>query len=335
MIITITEKCSANCDICFLNCSPKNNLRLSLEEIFFYIEQASKIKNIDSIVISGGEPFLYYNDFLKIVRKSKKLNLKIGCSTNGYWAKSEPETNSILEELISAGLTSLRLSVDEFHSKFIPLPRIKNIIKAINKLFIKTGKLFPVYIHSISTKSNNGMNYVVENFKDDMRYFSSENFMTFKQILQARAKKNITEDDFLFLDYLPDSKCVMMNCLTIYCDGKVYSCCSVSGLTNSLCIGNVKTESLSKIINNLKYHPICNIIKIKGFNWIVECLKTNNSSIDLNKKFVSICHLCSYIFKNEDNVKLLMRYIKNALIDEYEKYLTNKNKLNFLCGGLN
>jgi MoaA/NifB/PqqE/SkfB family radical SAM enzyme len=103
---------------------------MPLDKAVNYIKQVSEIEGFNTISITGGEPFLYYKDLLEIIKTANSYKFNVTCGTNGFWAKTEEIAGQKLDELISAGLNYLSISVDAFHSKYVPIENIRNILRA-------------------------------------------------------------------------------------------------------------------------------------------------------------------------------------------------------------
>ena len=72
-------------------------------------------------------------------------------------------------------------------------------------------------------------------------------------------------------------------------------------------IGNWRHESLHSIVNNAEEDIIINWIHYLGvkdmMNWLIE----KDSSIEIPKKFVSICELCNYMLSDSKCIDMLLQ----------------------------
>lgn len=108
--LVITNKCNSQCPYCYNNSSRNGNSTLSVGNIINFLEFASRDAPIESVGLSGGEPFLHPN-ILSIISEVKSKGIAVYCTTgaNGL-------TNSMLDSAIDAGLNGIVFSVDDFHS---------------------------------------------------------------------------------------------------------------------------------------------------------------------------------------------------------------------------
>ena len=83
--IVFTYGCNLRCEYCHnpeLVVEPLKEERLLDEEkILKYLE--SRAKKLDAVVITGGEPLLYYQGLLAFIKKIKKLGYLVKLDTNG------------------------------------------------------------------------------------------------------------------------------------------------------------------------------------------------------------------------------------------------------------
>jgi MoaA/NifB/PqqE/SkfB family radical SAM enzyme len=157
LALILTETCTANCKICFSECSPEKKGHIDLNPVFSYIESSKEFNTIFGVGITGGEPFLFFDELLKIIKKCREQNLWVTCTTNGFWGITEKKALNIVSKLKKFGLTELHLSCDDFHNEFVPYKNIKNILYACKKIYL------PVEIRCISTKKSQRLKGIIEN----------------------------------------------------------------------------------------------------------------------------------------------------------------------------
>jgi len=96
--IIFTHGCNFRCAFCYnptlVNTKTKDDIFISEKDFFIFLK--SRIKKIDAVVISGGEPTMQ-DDLEKFISKIKKLKFLVKLDTNG----TNPE---ILKNLISKKL---------------------------------------------------------------------------------------------------------------------------------------------------------------------------------------------------------------------------------------
>jgi len=124
----ITDECVSRCRHCAYGCGPDRRGAMELSDAKRYLKE-SKGQPIQSLCISGGEPFIYYDRVVKIMEEAKRLEIpEIWVFTNGYWAETVDIGVEKLLLLKNLGLTKIWLSADAFHQEYIPITNVKNVM---------------------------------------------------------------------------------------------------------------------------------------------------------------------------------------------------------------
>ena len=138
----VTYKCNFMCSNCNLKCGPFKKGIMKVNEFDKNIRNLYKEGVYDSLLIEGGEPFLYAGILYKYIKKTSDIQIKKYIVTNGYWGNMEP-FNIILGDLKSIGLNGIIIEYDCYHSIFTDTDTIKCAVKKckINKLevFIRSN----------------------------------------------------------------------------------------------------------------------------------------------------------------------------------------------------
>lgn len=130
--LLLTYKCVSECEHCLYHASPRANGCMNLQDARTYLEQ---VKGIEWVSIHGGEPFIYFDTLVGIVKRAKELEIgDIWVMTNCYWARTDKVAQNKLSVLKDAGCTHIWISADAFHQAFIPLERVKTTLKAARSL---------------------------------------------------------------------------------------------------------------------------------------------------------------------------------------------------------
>jgi len=130
-LIRIGPECNQNC----VFCNAKKEVTQQSPQIISLIQQGRKDK--DSITFTGGEPFLELRLLQKLVDLSASRLAQTEVVTNGHWASSPFEAEKTLKPLKESGLDVLNLSIDDYHSEFIPINSVKNAYYAALSLDLR------------------------------------------------------------------------------------------------------------------------------------------------------------------------------------------------------
>ena len=151
--ISITDRCNLRCKYCMPECGVKKISHeeiLRFEEILFVTKIFARL-GIKKIRLTGGEPLLRKN-ICELIFEMKKIPgiEQIFLTTNGVNLKN------LAENLISAGLDGINLSLDTLNAKiFEKITRRNDFAKVFEGLQILLEKNFPVKINCVPIKNFN------------------------------------------------------------------------------------------------------------------------------------------------------------------------------------
>lgn len=126
LALITTYKCTAACSDCCFDCTPKRSERISAADMIATIDAAFALGSIRTVVFSGGECFINFEDLVGAVKHATSLGLGTRCVTNGFWAKSSARGRIQIERIAEAGLTELNVSTGDQHLKFVPMAAVEN-----------------------------------------------------------------------------------------------------------------------------------------------------------------------------------------------------------------
>ena len=114
-------QCTAACRHCLYACSPSFGSGYMAESIIDEVLGLLREGGCRSVHIGGGEPFLDFEGLLTLLDKARKFGVMVDyIETNGYWATNEENIAKRLRALKKAGGNALCISVDPFHSEYVP-----------------------------------------------------------------------------------------------------------------------------------------------------------------------------------------------------------------------
>ncbi len=113
--VLLTYTCNYECDHCFLYCSPRAQGTFTMAQVRQVLEQAKATKNVSSVYLEGGEPFLFYPVMVESLQLARKMGFRTGVVTNCYWSTSKEDAKLWLRPIMDAGINDLSLSSDRFH----------------------------------------------------------------------------------------------------------------------------------------------------------------------------------------------------------------------------
>lgn len=304
--VNLSSKCNAECGHCCFSCSPHRTDKLNEDEIWRVIDYGIKSKDIKEISITGGEPFLYEELVFDIIKKITGNGKVATCITNGFWGTSYEVARDKLEKLCEIGLRVLTISYDEFHSQFVPIECINNILLACVQLPIK------ICINMTITKTRTS-NEILEKLGDNLLGIPVTRFSA----APVGEALNLDDKDLYYkLDIDGDMRCSEPSSgMVIHHDGYTYPCCSPLVFNSSLRLGSIREHSLEELDKKFHSNILLYIIKKEGLNWFVQKCKEKGYN-KFRDKYISSCQLCTDLFK--DN------YVMNLLYDDMKEYCINE-----------
>jgi hypothetical protein len=92
-----------------------------------------------SVHIGGGEPFINFDSLREVCISAGENGMVIDyIETNASWVINERRACANLYKLLDADVSCLLISLDPFHNEFVPLERIKSLIKCCRKTGMQT-----------------------------------------------------------------------------------------------------------------------------------------------------------------------------------------------------
>jgi len=135
--LLLTYKCNAACEFCYYSCCPEKNGLMPVDTAI-RAWRSLKILAGDSakIHITGGEPFLYWEQLQQILEEAKKQNLgKVDLiETNGFWATDEKIISQRIKTLDELGMERLKISTDPFHQEYIDIEPVRRLAQIANDI---------------------------------------------------------------------------------------------------------------------------------------------------------------------------------------------------------
>lgn len=129
-VLLLTMRCNIRCDHCSVDSHPERTEELPLQRALDLVDELCAAPWLTFIDVTGGETLLRRRDLLDIARRVKSHGKSVRVVSNGYWARSERKAVEVLRELIDAGVSSVGLSIDEWHLDHLPSDCVHHYIAA-------------------------------------------------------------------------------------------------------------------------------------------------------------------------------------------------------------
>ena len=129
--------------------SPERTEAMTATDAKKYIDGVAKAQEITWLDISGGEPFLYYDEMLDILSHAKKKGIPGKVTTSAFWASDISKSTWIIQKLKKCGVDRLEIRFDSISARNVSPDRIKNAaLAARQKSFIVN--VVSSYLHPLA-----------------------------------------------------------------------------------------------------------------------------------------------------------------------------------------
>ena len=135
--LMLTYRCNAACRFCYYHCSPDAGGLMPTE---MAMEAWAALRRLAGdgagVHLTGGEPFLVFERLLEICEQAQRRGWGGAdyVETNAGWVADEAEARYRLNALKAAGLHRLKISWDVFHEEFVPVEKVRFLVRAAREL---------------------------------------------------------------------------------------------------------------------------------------------------------------------------------------------------------
>jgi|GEM_PF-1596227 len=305
LVFGITYKCNIKCRHC---CADNGDIQVPdpLHTDLLRWLNCLPRERVEMVCFGGGEPFLKYHDLIEYCKILKEKSISAATLTNGFWGKNKEHAVNMLQKI--DGLKSIFISVDQFHQESISDEVIENSIDAV----LKTGKYLLLKSTHISSedKKNQQRKYA--------KYFPR--VMTVSSRLMTAGAAGALSVEKFTLKNNPEQfgKDCTIGDLFVNHTGGVYLCCPTANQgkdsLNPFYLGNIDEDGWDTIFQNAGKNRILSSVLKRGPIFLVDLFKETPYYDELlNVEFYSECDMCYHLFKDEDKVSILNKYLKSNM----------------------
>lgn len=284
---------------------------MTVKDFRTYMAALADEQSLERITFRGGEPFLFFKTLKRCIEITRRLGRReIAVVTNGYWGGNPTNAQKKLQELKKAGLSSIWFSVDAFHQEFVPFRSVRTAVNAARAIGFDKTIVVSYFLNTVD--SRNPFNSRTEEYVKKLYLPENSEHMRYPLIMEGRASDKLT-------GYLKNMRVISGKCAlpfrnagtlkdptTIEIDlmGNVMIC-------PGICIGNAKTEPLSRIIKEYDHakHPIIEPLSENGPRGLYSLHELVENA--QSRKYASECHMCYTL--------------RRQLRTRYPEYLTPEN----------
>ncbi len=320
--VQLTNKCNLMCKHCGANSSPSGEYGPSIDWIFGLIKAIANDTSIDTIMVTGGEPFLRYNDLLLLTKKCSEYALKTEVVSNGFWGYNFELSKRYVHEMTEAGLFQITLSVDRIHQEYIEEKSIENICKAIQqsadnillRIYTLDGGLCNYHLINSLEKTYTGIN---------MQIFSQP-LLPLGRAQQNRKTLNIESSLISESDNHP---CHLVLFPFIDSNRNWFMCSnsSVLGDISPFCLGKLTDPNcINSFICRQLNSDLCRFMRNIGPIELFNLIEPEYST----ERHVSVCDLCLQSFSKKHIAEKIAKALHSHQIVEALDYIDEELRAN-------
>jgi MoaA/NifB/PqqE/SkfB family radical SAM enzyme len=289
-----STRCNIKCDHCVAAGDQFDLIKMELDQAKTCIIELSAA-GVTGISFTAGEPFLYFEDMLELIKICHSLGIYSRIVTNSFWAKDNEQTDTYIKDLQQAGLSQLRLSFSRWHQEHVAK---ENVVRAALSCQQNNLDYFVSFVSDFSA---------ADDFFEDYLRTNRLKFFPEPLIYSGRAKRYLKKP--LLTDY-QDNRCTM-NCY-LAPDFNLYACCDAGShftTTNAFYLGNVTKNSAQSLFTKNDTNPLFNCIRRLGLSSIASYIGMPAREIITYRK----CELCEKLLNNHNSLILLNKHARNQL----------------------
>ncbi len=160
LVLQYTDRCNARCPQCGMRATEEfQRSKLSLDEARKTIDAAAA-RGMESLSITGGEPLLYGEEVIQLLRYARKAGIRYTrTGTNGFLFANhsqpgfEKKVSSLAEKLVDADVYSFWISIDSAD------PLVHEQMRGLKGVWKGIEKALPIFHrHGVYPTANLGIN---------------------------------------------------------------------------------------------------------------------------------------------------------------------------------
>lgn len=122
----LTLRSKFDCPQSPVGASPDRTETMAAEDAEKYVSSVAEAQQVTWVDISGGEPFLYYDEMLRVLKYAKKKGIPGKVTSSAFWASDALKSAWIIAGLKEAGVEHLDICYDSLHAEHVLFERVKN-----------------------------------------------------------------------------------------------------------------------------------------------------------------------------------------------------------------
>lgn len=281
--------CSSQCKHCLYASSPKREKNYIDKDVTARLFRKCQALGCHSLHIGGGEPLLKPAKLKEVLETASQEGMGIQyVETNSSWYHDHEDACRLLEDLRSAGLSCLLVSISPFHNEYIPFYKVKGVMAACQETGVSIFPWIMDFFEDIDSFPDDkphamseylekfGKNYLKKVLRKYWIHPGGRVFNSFQSIYGKRRTEDLLTDTTGCTE-LTDTSHFHMDLYGNYVPG--------------LCSGiQVDCEDMGEPLDERKY-PYLHLLYNYGIDGFYR-LAAEEFGFQSKKTYASKCHLC-------------------------------------------
>ncbi|HEY9038861.1 MAG TPA: radical SAM protein [Roseovarius sp.] len=324
LTLIATYRCTAACEHCCFECTPKSEGTLSLDAMIEAIDAAARLGSVRTVVFSGGECFLMFDDLRQAILRATAHGMGTRCVTNGYWAKSKRRGRALIERLQDAGLGELNISTGDQHARFVPLKAVENAAA----LGVEAGMVTRVVVEEFVGRSTTKYDLCARPMIRTLLAANEENSTEpLFDVLESPwmpmdHEVRIESEHLLTTAKLP----VCKGCRSIFTtivrapEGSLGICCGLSRRLIPELNQPFEADRLPEILSECGENFLKIWLYTDGPERIIAWAAGHDPEIQWQNRFAHQCHACLALFKDPRISRVIRKHFRERVDDVLLRY---------------
>lgn len=303
-----TRTCPLTCRHCITESSPKIKSRMRQEHALAYLQAIRSFS--PAVSFTGGEPMLFYEEIVELVKEAKRLELYVTLVSGAGWVKGETMAQKRMEALATAGLDAMAISWDHFHEEFSPREHAVLLARLARELNIL------VYVKTAITPGHpKGRQTAFDAFPVGVEAHT---------LIRLGRAASLPNSEFCSLDAPPKEFCTVIFTPVVEPDGVVYACCGPAHFSaphSPLVLGNALIEPLDEILARAAQDPILEALRMSGPFGLYTLLQNHpigRERYKARREYTSVCELCQDITNDRELLEALRERLQDRDAQIYQ-----------------
>ena len=308
LALVYTYTCTAACQHCCYTCGPRRDEKMPYGTALALIRQASKLESMRTVAVTGGEPFLFFDELLGLCSKASSLGLEFGCITNCSWATTISRAHELIHALRERGLSRLSLSCDPSHQAYVPAERVQNVLSVAAEYDIDV-----VISASLLPWDNGPEPWIALPISNRFK-------IAYGPVIPVGRATQFDLPGTVPVDEISQKHCTGLNELVVEPSLDVLPCCGIGGMTPPLVLGSAATASLEELIGLARHNGLLRLIGHFGFDKLLTHAEQVMGRLPLQDRYISLCHLCFDLLSSPtvaEHIPEIVRSFENAYLDRF------------------